>query len=155
VIGIILALLATCADRETRCSCFPPPEPTTSAEARAYVDRADEAFVGKVLRIDAAHPRIDRPVAEQEAWDDVAVTLVVTSRWRGLRADTVVVHTSSQASMCGMDFRPSADYFVMASRVLGGPEPQTPRLEVWTCGQSRPAARATRLRALLGPPARR
>jgi hypothetical protein len=155
VIGFILAFAATCAVRPARCSCFPPPEPTTAAEAQAYVRRAEEAFVGRVIRIDEARPQLDRPAGEQEGWDDVAVTLVVTSRWQGMPVDTVVVHTSSQASMCGMDFHLSASYFVMASREFARPQSQTSRLGVWTCGQSRPAARATRLLALLGPPAPR
>jgi hypothetical protein len=152
VIGIILALVGTCAVRPARCSCFPPPEPSTAAEARAYVERADEAFVGRVIRTIAAEPRLNRSTAERESWDHIAVTLVVTSRWRGVRADTVVVNTSSLGEMCGMDFLPGTEYFVMASRKLAGPPPQSERLQVWTCGQSRLADRSRKLLALLGSP---
>ena len=155
VIPFIFALAAACAPRPARCSCFPPPEPKTPAEARAYVEPADEAFVGRVVDVDASSRRFDRAAAEQEHWSHVAVTLVVTSRWRGAHTDTVVVHTSSLAEMCGMSFSLGADYFVMASRTLAGAAPQTARLGVWTCGQSRPATQAKKLLALLGSPAPR
>jgi hypothetical protein len=154
MLPIIFAFAAACALRPARCSCFPPPEPNTSAEARAYIDRAEEVFVGRVVGVDDPLQHPDRRPAKEDAWD-VAVTLVVTSRWRGVRADTVVVHTSALAEMCGMEFDLGADYFVLASRYQGGPAPKTTRLGVWTCGQSRPAARADNLITLLGPPARR
>lgn len=85
----------------------------------------------------------------------MAVTLVVTRHLRGASPDTLVVHTTPLGIMCGMDFQLGADYFVLASRELGGPAPKTTRLGVWPCGQSRTAARAEKLLALLGKPAPR
>src|SRR5688572_13343027 len=134
------------------CTCLPPPEPRTPAEARQYIERAEMAFVATVLRIVSPRRQVGRSPTADSDWDHEIVTVVVRQRWHGAQADTVTLHNSSQPSMCGVEFEVGRSYFILAShREASDPSVNAPLIP-WGCDQSRPAAKARRLRRLLGRP---
>jgi hypothetical protein len=114
------------------------------------VETADLVISGTVIRVDAVPQHLDTPPAERVPPGDAAVTVLVTERWRGARADTAVVHTGGS---CGPELRVGTSYFIVANR--RDPEVATSPLVVWPCGQTRPIAAAGTLRQLLGRPSRR
>ena len=148
---LLLAWLIGECDAPRMCSCFPPPEPETPAEARDYVEGAAAVFEGTVVRVTRATPaevRQDLPRA-----DLLAVTLRVKRQWRGAVSDSIVVTTSSHASMCGVDFEEGREYFVIADAVEADQRPAwvaAPWLSARSCGRTRPAQRARKLERLLG-----
>jgi hypothetical protein len=143
--ALTFAALVPCA-RPDGCTCLPPPEPRTPAEARAYVAGAAAVFVGTVVRVE--QPRL-RALAERgPAADVVTVVLQVRARWRGPAGDRAVVVTASRATMCAVDFVVGQSYFVVAGE-RGAP---TGPAGVWPCGHTRPAAAARTIRKLLGRP---
>jgi hypothetical protein len=147
-----LALAIACDIHSARCTCLPPAEPRTASEARKYIERADIAILGTVVRIDRAAVPADWTRRASAPSDDLSVTIVVRQRWRGTPTDTLVVHTSSHPEMCAMSFSLGASYFVLASRYDVAGTDERGGWDAWSCGQSRPAAKATRLRRLLGSP---
>ena len=143
-----IALATACDFHTPRCTCLPPREPRTSSEARQYIEPADQAVVGTVVRIDDSMAARDSTMS----WDVLLVTVVVRQRWRGAPIDTLVLRTSSQSSMCGVDFSVGGSYFVLANKRDAAGADVRPQWVAWGCGQSRPASKAMRLRRLLGAP---
>jgi hypothetical protein len=134
------------------CTCLPPQEPRTHAEARQYIERAEMVFVGTVLRIETPVRQLRRASAPGPDWDHEIVTVVVRERWRGASADTLTLHNSSQPSMCGVELEVGGDYFILASPREAADSTARAPLIPWGCDQSRPATKARRIRRLLGRP---
>src|SRR5215211_6607226 len=99
---LISWLIADCLSAPRACSCFPPREPGTPAEARSYVEGAAAVFEGKVVRI--THPTSAQAANDTPRADLLMVTLRVSRQWRGAVRDSIVVTTSLHASMCGVHF---------------------------------------------------
>ena len=146
---VITWLIGECISLHGACTCFPPRDPKTPVEAQSYVEGAAAVFEGTVVRI--AAPTL------AEAGDAVrAGLLIVTFRvrrqWRGEIADSIVVTTPLQVTMCGVDFEEGRTYFVIADAVEGRPQPawlRTPWLDARSCGTTRLAHRARTIEQLL------
>jgi hypothetical protein len=142
-------LLGACLSRYGACTCFPPRDPRTPAEARSYVEGAAAVFEGTVLR--TAMPTL------AETRDTVRrglliVTLRVHRQWRGDMADTIVVTTPLQVTMCGADFEVGRTYFVIADAVEFLPQPawlRAPWMSARSCGTTRLARQARAVERLL------
>jgi hypothetical protein len=147
---LISWLIADCLTAPGACSCFPPREPSTPAEARSYVEGAAAVFEGKVVRI--THPTLEQAAQDTARVDLLMVTLRVSRQWRGAIRDSIVVTTSFHTSMCGVDFEEGRSYFVIADAVERRPGPAwlaVPWLDARPCGATRPAQEARRLKRLL------
>src|SRR5689334_4815680 len=93
-------LIGECVSLHKTCSCFPPRDPRTPAEAQSYVEGAAAVFEGTVVRI-AAPTRAEASDAVRAGL--LIVTLRVRRQWRGELADSIVVTTPLQVTMCGVD----------------------------------------------------
>ena len=131
------------------CTCLPPQEPRTPAEAREYIERAELAFVATVLRIETPAMQLRDASAPRVDWDHEVVHVVVRERWRGAPADTLTLHNSSQSSTCGVEFKAGDSYLILASRREASDSTVPAPLIPWGCDQSRPLAKAWRIRRLL------
>ena len=150
-----LTLAIGCGVHPAWCTCLPPREPRTSVEAREYIERAEMAFVATVLRIENPVASSGGVLERVASWDREIVTVEVRQRWRGAWPDTLTLHNSSQSSMCGVEFEVGRSYFILASHGERRDADGRARLIPWGCDQSRPEAKARRLRRLLGGPLER
>lgn len=112
---------APCSSASAMCRCVPPP-----SVPRAFAT-ADAVFQGKVIDI--------RPGRE-----DHRVRIRVTERWKGVRQDTVTVHTQPHSAVCGFKFVAGTEYVVYARRARA---PET-ALVASLCSRTREARGAGR-----------
>ena|SRR5215218_9841444 len=146
---VISWLIGECISIHGACTCFPPRDPRTPAEAQAYVEGAAAVFEGTVLRI--AAPTLAE-VSDKVRGDLLTVTLRVRRQWRGDIADLIVVTTPLHITMCGVDFEEGRTYFVIADAVELHPRPawlRAPWLDARSCGTTRLARRARAIEQLL------
>ena len=146
---VIFWLIGTCVSVRGACTCFPPRDPRTPAEAQSYVEGAAAVFEGTVVR--AALPT-RAELSDKARAGLLVVTLRVDRQWRGEMADSIVVTTPLHATMCGVDFEEGRSYFVIADAVGGRPEPAwltTPWLTARSCGATRPTRAARGIERLL------
>jgi hypothetical protein len=146
-------LSSACAPTRSACTCFPPADPRTPAEARRYVEGATAVFDGVVVRI--SHPSLQEAASDEFHATTLTVTLHVKRQWRGVATDSIVVTTSMFAEACGVDFEVGRSYFVIADAVEGREKPLSitgPWLNARSCGTSRPSTRARNVERLLDAP---
>ena len=142
-----------CASRTPApaCSCLLGPPLTTRRAVAETVAAFDAVFEGVVVastvELDSA---VRGPGEPPYRWRELRATVAVSRRWKGAPADTVVVTTPLQGTMCGVDFAEGGRYLIFASD--DGPR----GLGTTSCTPTVAWGReAKRLSRLLGPPAPR
>ena len=98
------------------CTCLPRALPLADLVSLAVED-AEAVFSGRVVRVkETSFEDAQRGVP----WDEIRVHVRVTERWKGVSPDTVVVRTSSQSSMCGVDMEEGDGYLIYAWHARSG-----------------------------------
>ena len=104
----LLLSVATCVNATPSCTCVlgTPGAPTSIAETiRDYA----AVFEGTVTRIDTVPDS-----ASAFYSNELVVTLKVHRSWKGEFADSAVVETPEQTTMCGADFSVGGTYLIFS-----------------------------------------
>jgi len=147
----LLLTVATCVNAPAPCTCVrnTPGAPSLAETISGYA----AVFEATVIRIDTV-----RDSASYS--NDLVATLKVHRSWKGEFADSAVVETPEQTTMCGVDFSVGGRYLIFSvARDNSGPDGVSPakRGEVTVtskCDTVGAGAEADELLRRLGPPLR-
>ena len=147
LLSSIALVTSLCGTLIARCSCVVSPGPSSRA---AYLEPFDAVFEGDVVAwtTEARSYRVDS--THTSHYYETAVRIAVRQQWKGIVADTVVVRTALEGTMCGFHFERSGRYLVFANAdsVSGLGTTSCSPTRAWVNG-------AERIVETLGPPVRK